>query len=158
MSLERSTLSRRRRSKQRAARLRRARARRTHPSHERLSASARVDVQVTSGPYGAYLQQVAETVGERAWAAMGELEREAWVADLLLAAHVVPFRESLPYAAFRAQRAAGAAGVNVDENTRRSIDRFVRGEVLKAAVRVRMPGPPTARGAAKGGGDEHGAD
>lgn len=144
-------MSRRRRSKQRAARLRRARARRTRPTHDRLSASARVDVQLSAGPYGAYLQAIADTVGERAWQALGELERESWVADLLLAAHVVPFRESIPYAAFRAARAAGAAGVDVDERTRRSIDKFVRGEVLKAPVRVRMTSRPTARGGAKGG-------
>lgn len=128
-------MSRRRRSKQRAARIRRARARRTHPTYESLSASRRVDVQVRSGPYGLYLQQLAATVGERAWAALGELEREAWVADLLLAAHAVPFRESVPYAAFRAMRAAGEAGVDVDETTRLNINRFVRGAILKDPVR-----------------------
>lgn len=128
-------MSRRRRSKQRAKRLRRARAQRTEPSHDYLSASAQVDVQVRGGPYGSYLLGLAESVGERAWAALGELEREAWVADLLLAAHAVPFRESVEYAAFRHARTAGGAGVNVDENTRRNIDRLVRGAILKPVVR-----------------------
>lgn len=129
-------MSRRRRSKQRAARARKRRARRTTPTYENLSASSRVDVQVSSGPYGNYLHGLAATVGDRAWVALRDLSREAWVADLLLAAHAVPFRDSLHYAAFRAARDAGLSAIEVDEATRLNINRLVRGVILKRTARV----------------------
>lgn len=90
---------------------------------------------MSSGPYGTYLHGLAATVGERAWIALRDLNREAWVADLLLAAHVVPFRDSVQYAAFRAARDAGLAAVDVDEATRLNINRLVRGTILKPVVR-----------------------